>query len=134
VTDPFAGKGTNWFLFMNLRPSSRFQSDINIITTDFYDPRIDQPLFDVKIGRARTTFQFTDRFVLRNILEYNTFDRTLGGNFLLTYRINSGTVFYVGVDDRYRQENRINDLIYSTSAFRRTNRAIFTKLQYLFRY
>ena len=51
-------------------------------------------MFDVKIFRALTTYQFTDRFLLRNITEYNTFDKTLGLNFLVTYRVNSGTVFY----------------------------------------
>jgi hypothetical protein len=34
------------------------------------------------------------------------------------------------LDDRYRQENQINSLLFTTSAMRRTNRAIFTKLQY----
>jgi hypothetical protein len=134
VRNPFLGDGTNWFMFMNVRPVSRLQSDINIAASDFFDPRVNAEIFDVKIFRARTTYQFTERFLVRNIMEYNTFDKTVGGNLLLTYRINAGTVFYVGYDDRYRQEDRINGLLFTTSALRRTNRAIFTKLQYLFRY
>jgi hypothetical protein len=70
----------------------------------------------------------------RNILEYNTFDKTVGGNVLLTYRVNAGTVFFVGYDDHYRQGRSIDEALYPTSAMMRTNRAIFTKLQYLFRY
>ena len=85
-----------------------------------------------------TTFQFTDRLLLRNIMEYNTFDRTLGANVLLTYRVNSGTVFYIGYDDRYQQGNLIfddnDDPLYFTTDFERTNRAFFTKVSYLFRY
>ena len=42
-----------------------------------------------------------------------------------------------GYDDHYRQERFIEDLedqLFLTGEYRRTNRAIFTKLQYLFRY
>ena len=73
----------------------------------------------------------------RNISEYNTFDTQFDLNLLFTYRVNGGTVFYVGYDDHYRQERFIEDLedqLFLTGEYRRTNRAIFTKLQYLFRY
>ena len=45
-----------------------------------------------------TTYQLTDRLLVRNISEYNMFDRTFGLNLLLTYRVNAGTVFYIGYD------------------------------------
>ena len=65
----------------------------------------------------------------------NTFDETLGLNFLLTYRVNSGTAFYVGYDDHYRQAEQFDDQVNLTSTgYQQTNRAIFTKFQYLFRY
>ena len=71
------------------------------------------------------------------ILEYNSFDATLDGNLLLTYRVNSGTVFYLGYDGHYQQEDRLDRLDpmrFLTPRYRRTNRAIFTKVSYLFRY
>ncbi len=141
---PFLGFDTGWVWFINARPIPRLQSNINITTNRFIDPRNDDALvFDVKIVRALTTYQFTDRFLLRNISEYNSFDGALGLNLLLTYRVNAGTVFYVGYDDRYQQAERIDrgldgrDLdnrFFQSSALRRTNRAVFLKLQYLFRY
>jgi len=51
-------------------------------------------------------------------------------------------VFFVGYDDHYRQEDRIegdldgdgfDERLFFTSDLRRTNRAVFTKLRYLFR-
>ena len=45
-----------------------------------------------------------------------------------------GTVFFVGYDDHYRQGNQIDERLFPTDAMLRTNRALFTKLQYLFRY
>ena len=84
----------------------------------------------------------TDRFLFRNISEYNSLDKKLGLNALFTYRINAGTVFYAGYDDRLRQASHIDldlngdgitERPWQSSAFRHENRAIFVKFQYLFR-
>jgi hypothetical protein len=131
---PFLGFGTNLNLFVTLRPSPRLQSQIDITTSRLDDPRTDQPVFDVKIFRAQTTYQFTNRLLLRNILERNTFERTIRANLLLTYRVNAGTAFYVGYDDRLRDGESINAQLFPQPGYERTNRAVFTKLQYLFRY
>jgi TolB-like protein len=135
---PFLGDGASGRMFMSIRPHSRLQSQINITTSRLVDPSDQSEVFDVKIVRATTTYQFTDRLLLRNILDHNTFSRTLGANVLLTYRVNSGTVFFVGYDDRYRQGDLIfddnDDPVFFTTDFERTNRAFFTKISYLFRY
>ena len=131
---PFLGRSTGGRVFVALRPSSRLRSAINVNLSRLVDPRTDAEVFDVKIFRTETTYQFTERLLLRNIMEYNTFDRTLAANLLVTYRVSSGTVFYVGYDDHYEQGNRIDPLLFPTNEFRQTNRAFFTKFSYLFRY
>ncbi len=45
-----------------------------------------------------------------------------------TYRVNAGTVFFFGYDDHYQQEDKIDDTLFFSSDFRRTNRAVFTKV------
>ena len=142
--NPYLGRDTGWSGFANLRLIPRLESRINVDTNRFVDVRGgDALVFDVNIFRTLTTYQFTDRLLLRNISEYNSFDRKLSLNFLFTYRVNAGTVFYVGYDDRYQQADRIvrdrdgdgvDDRFFHTTELRRTNRALFTKLQYLFRY
>ena len=115
-----AGSGT----FINFRPSSRLASNININTSRFTDPRgLFLPglnegerdergeIFHVNIIRALNTYQFTDRLLFRNITEFNTFDETLGLNFLVTYRVNSGTAFYIGYDDHYQQREQFDDQV-----------------------
>ena len=131
---PFLGRSTGGRVFIALRPFSRLRSAINVNFSRLVDPRTDVEVFDVKIFRTETTYQFTNRLLIRNIMEYNTFDRTLDANLLVTYRVNSGTVFYVGYDDHYEQGNRIDPLLFPTNEFRQTNRAFFTKFSYLFRY
>ena len=128
---------------MTVRPLARLSSDLSVNTSRLTDPRNgDLQVFDVKIYRAQSILAFTDRLLMRNITEYNTFDKDLDFNVLLTYRINAGTVFFVGYDDHYRQEDRIegdldgdgfDERLFFTSDLRRTNRAVFTKLRYLFR-
>ena len=57
--------------------------------------------------------------------------------------MNAGTVFYLGYDDHFRQADLIEgdrdgdgieEQLFFTTGQRRTNRAFFLKLQYLFRY
>ena len=142
--DPYLGDEVQWGLNATFRPISRLTSNVSIDSSRLTDPRNgDEEVFNVKIFRALSTFQFTDRFQLRNITEYNTFDETFDLNVLFTYRVNAGTVVYVGYDDHYRQADLIrgdingddiDEQLFFESDLRRTNRALFAKVQYLFRF
>ena len=134
---PFLGRGVEAGLDIFFRPVGRLQSQINLDSSRLRDIRGgDVEIFDIKIFRALTTYQFTERMLLRNITEFNTFADTVGVNLLLTYRVNAGTVFFVGYDDRYQQRDQFDQLdndLFLTRALQRTNRAFFAKLQVLFR-
>ena len=142
--NPYLGRDHGWNTFINLRLIPQLESRISIDTNRFVDAYNSEALvFDINIFRTVTTYQFTDRLLLRNISEYNSFDQNLSLNMLFTYRVNAGTVFYAGYDDHYRQAdhimrdldgNGIDDRIFQSTALKRTNRAVFLKLQYLFRY
>ena len=138
--NPFLGRSTGGRILASVRPFSRLQSDISLDFSHLRDPNTGTDVFDVKILRALTTYQFTERFLFRNIMEYNTFDKTLDANILFTYRVNSGTVLFMGYDDHYQQGDFIDfgetlaERFLVTDRLRRTNRAFFTKFSYLFRY
>ena len=144
--NPFLGDGTQGGVNVTLRPLARLQSQLNFSSSRFTVPELDGlELFDVKIFRAFTTYQWTDRLQLRNITEYNTFSTALGFNLLVTYRVNAGTVFFIGYDDHYQQAGRLFDEHdrngdglpdpgFDPNRFKQTNRAFFMKFQYLFRY
>ena len=134
IVTPFLGRGHNMNAGISVRPVARAQSQIDISTSRLLDPTTATEVFDVQIYRAMTTYQFTDRLTARNITEFNSYTKTLGVNLLATYRVNAGTVFYVGYDDHYRQGPHIDPIVFPNVRYERTNRAIFTKLQYLFRY
>ena len=141
--DPFLGRGNSADLNVTLLPTSRLHASVSANTSRLTDPRSNTEVFSVQLYRALITYQFTDRLLFRSISEHNTLDETLGLNFLFTYRVNAGTVLYMGYDDHHQQGDLIerdtdNDGIpdwwFDIPQLRRTNRAFFMKFQYLFRY
>jgi hypothetical protein len=138
VGNAFLGRNRDYGATITYRPTARLQSVVKLSTSRFVDRRgdLDATVFDVKIVRSTNTYQFTRRLLLRSISEFNVgvgSDHTVFQNLLVTYRVNSGTVFYVGYDDRFRQGSAINEVLFPGTSYQRTNRAFFTKLQYLFR-
>jgi hypothetical protein len=136
VTNPFLGRLLDYSITATFRPHPRMQSVLKIDGNKFRDPVNHAQEFNVKIMRATTTYQFSPRLLVRNITEFNAglgSNHTLFENMLLTYRVNSGTVFYLGYDDRYKDGTAVNSKIFSDPSYLRTNRAVFTKIQYLFR-
>jgi hypothetical protein len=138
TSDPFLGRSRDYGATVTYRPTARLQSVFKLSASRFVDRRVEREstVFDVKIIRSTTTYQFTPRLLLRSISEFNAgfgSDHTVFQNLLVTYRVNSGTVFYVGYDDRFRRGNAIDDTLFQGAAYERTNRAVFTKIQYLFR-
>ena len=134
VENPFLGRFFDYNLGLTVRPTSRLNTRLDINTSRFRNTTTDLLEFNVKILRKLTTYQFTDRFLVRNILEYNTDSGSVGINVLLTYRVNAGTVFYIGYDDRLKEVTNFNDERFLVTELQRQRRAFFTKFQYLFRY
>ena len=91
-------------------------------------------MFNVKIFRSRAYYQLSNRLMLRHIMEHNTLRGALGNNVLLTYRINAGTAAFLGYDDRFLRGSQLDATLFPTRHFERTNRAVFTKVSYLFRF
>ncbi len=134
VDSPYLGWSTVGNVNFRFQPTSRLRTEFNMVSSDFVEPISQTDIFNVKIFRTRTTYQFTDRLLARYIMEHNTAAATLGNNVLFTYRVNAGTVIFLGYDDRYRQGMLIDSLLFPTTELLRTNRAFFGKISYLFRY
>jgi hypothetical protein len=108
-------------------------------------------LFEQAITRARFRFQASPRLSVRLVVQHNattsplwraralagdfpTYHRYFGGKWevdpLLTYRINSFSVFYLGSTHDWRDFNAADDAL--PNDYVMTGRQFFTKLQYLF--
>ena len=141
---PFLGHQISWNVNASVRPTERLQTELRFDRRRLTDPgNNDAEIFDVRILRATTNLQITDRLGLRNIAEFNSQDETVDFNVLFNYRVDAGTVFYLGYDDHFQQADLIEgdrdgdgleEQLFFTTGQRRTSRAFFIKLQYLLRY
>ena len=134
MDDPFLGRSLDGFVSVTLRPSARFQTNLTTNLRRFTRLDTGDEEFDVRIYRARTTYQFSDRLLVRNITEYDSWNGTVGANLLVTYRINAGTVGFIGYDHRLQRGINFNDELFDSRDLTRTSRSFFMKLSYLFRY
>ena len=134
AASPYRGRLTSANFMLSGRPSPRWRIQLNGIYNKFVDAIADEDVYTVQIYRIRSTYQFTNRLLVRYIAEHNTLAGTLGNNVLFTYRINAGTVAFLGYDDRYLQGRLLDELRFPHDRFERTNRAVFGKVAYLFRY
>jgi len=134
VENPFLGRMFDYNISLTLLPTSRLNTQFRLDTARFSDMHTGGLVFDVKILRTFTTYQFTDRLLVRNILEHNTGNGKVGINLLFTYRVNAGTAFYIGYDDRLQEGIYLDRERFYNRDLQRQQRAFFTKLQYLFRY
>ena len=139
--DPRLGDQFRWGVNAQVRPSTSISTRLSVSATRLMVDGVEE--FDVKILRGTTTYQATPKLGFRNILEFNSLDKTVDVNLLATYRVNAGTVFFIGYDDHYQQADLIegdrsgdgiDEQLFFNEDLRRTNRAIFVKLQYLLRY
>ena len=132
--NPFLGRMFDYNVSLTLLPTSRLNAQFSLDTARFTDTRTGELEFDIRLLRAFTTYQFTDRLLARSILEHNTGNGKVGINLLFTYRVNAGTVFYIGYDDRLQEGIFLDKERFYNHDLQRQRRAFFTKLQYLFRY
>ena len=134
IENPYLGRMLEYDFNVTLRPTSRLNTRLRLDASRLTNPGTGELAFNVKILRAFTTYQFTDRLLVRNILERNTGSGKVGINLLLTYRVNAGTVFYAGFDDRLQEGILLDKEEFYTRELQRHRRAFFLKFQYLFRY
>ncbi len=116
--------------WIDLRPLSRLQSELSIRYTQSYNPREDYYFFKGYIARARFNYQFTRRFSLRLVAEYDDFSKRWSFDPLLTYRINPFSQFFLGAGYdywRFDEAGILEDLTVTSLGARQ----FFVKLQYL---
>lgn len=88
---------------------------------------------DGYIARTRVGYQFTRKFFMRTVVQYNDFSESLEIDPLITYKINAFTALHVGSThdfDRFDHPGQPDD---PSRFFRQSSRQFFFKFQYLFR-
>jgi hypothetical protein len=125
------GRETNLSGWIDFRPLKRLQGEWSASFSRSRDLQTGEEFFAGYITRLRLSYQFTRRFSLRLVGEYDEFSQRWSIDPLLTYRINPFSVFFIGSTyDYLRFEDRgppTGGPVTSLEA-----RQFFVKLQYLF--
>ncbi len=123
------GTETNYGVWADIKPVSRLLFAVNYRRIFSDDLETGERLFSQSIFRLRTDLQMSRRFSFRLITQYNDRYRIWDFDPLLTYRVNSLSVFYIGSTYHYREyaltESSLED-------WRLSSRQYFLKFQYLF--
>jgi hypothetical protein len=130
--DPsYVGWGFNSELWLTLKPLDNL---IMENTYNYYQLSKEaggEKLYTGYIFRNKTSFQFTRKFFLRLITQYDSFTKKFDIDPLFSYKWNPFTIFYIGsthdLVDYGSSPNR------QSTRFVQTERQFFAKFQYLFR-
>ena len=123
---PELGKGYDIGSSVQFEPGSRLKTGFSFSLAKLDDLETGEEFYQGYILRNSTTFQFTRKLFLRNIIQYNSFSDTFCVYPLVSYKFNAFTMFCAGVtcDMKDYQEDAYS--------FRPTKNQYFIKLQYLF--
>ncbi len=130
--DPGAGHLYEFSGSVTYKPTNALSAQLNLVKNTLVRRDTGLTAFDINIWTLRTTYQFTNFTFARGIVDYNTLNRRVRGQFLFGWTPNPGTAFYVGYNDdlNYGFNNISSEIV---PGFRRNSRTFFIKMSYLFR-
>jgi hypothetical protein len=131
--NPFTGWGHTAEFDFNFQPVDKFQSDLSLNYSDFYHLKTNQREFSYLILRSRNTYQVTPRFFIRGIVEYNSYEKDLTTDFLLSFTYIPGTVVHLGYGSLYQKTTWNGHEYQPGSTYLETLRGLFFKASYLWR-
>jgi hypothetical protein len=130
--DPGAGHLYEFSGGVTYKPTNAITTQLNLVKNTLVRRDTGLKAFDINIWTLRGTYQFTPFTFARGIVDYNTLNRRVRGQFLFGWTPNPGTAFYVGYNDdlNYGFNNISSEIV---PGFRRNSRTFFIKMSYLFR-
>jgi hypothetical protein len=121
--DPFGGTETSRSIQVGLQPNANLSHNLSYNFVKFERPDGER-VFDVHIVNLRNTYQFTPRFLVRAIAQFDSSRRRVLGDFLASYEMSPGTVVHAGYGSLMESAARARP--YESVA-----RAFFFKASYL---
>ena len=123
-TNPFGGTNKSRGIRVGLQPNSKLSHNVNYQYVTF-ERETGEQVFTVHVVNLRNTYQFTPRFLMRGIAQYDSARRRVLGDFLASYELSPGTVVHAGYGSLLE---RVGARPYESTA-----RAFFFKASYLAR-
>jgi hypothetical protein len=133
--EPYQGNSSDVSTGVTLQPNGRFSQEIGLERVEFDRESTGERVYTVKLVNTKTTYQFTNHFFVRAIVQYDSSQYRVLTDFLSSYELRPGTVFYAGYGSLIEQRDyRDNQWVSGMGAYQPTQRGLFLKASYLYRF
>jgi hypothetical protein len=127
---PYQGDSRSINMRVGLQPNARVNSNTSYRFVTFKNRATGLNVYRVHILNLRNTYQFTPRFFMRAVTQFDSSRKRVLADFLASYELSPGTVMHVGYGSLFgRQLDDLNFDRYTSTA-----RALFVKASYLARF
>ena len=134
-SNPFPGRSVDVSGGLTYQPSGRFSESVDVERVTFDRAATGERVYTVNILNTRTTYQFTNHFFLRAIVQFDSSKHQILNDFLASYELRPGTVFYAGYGSLVEQRDFRNEAwLTGVGSYRTVNRGLFLKASYLYRF
>ena len=123
--NPYLGYKYSYGFNLTIKPIRNLRFSYNFRNNTFYKSKGGDLEYKINVITQRISYQLTRHLSLRLITDFNNYDKQLYNSILLSYQLNPGTVFYVGLDDNQEQDD--------SGIYRVEGRYFFVKFSYWWR-
>lgn len=131
---PFQGISNNITSGITFLPSDKLHTEFSMVFQDFYRESDGIKIYDYLISRAKITYQVNRYLFFRTIGEYNSFREELLIDLLASFTYIPGTVLHIGYGSLFDKTTWNGTDYEPAERFLETNRGLFIKASYLYRF
>jgi hypothetical protein len=132
---PYQGRSSDVSTGLTFQPSGRFTETVDFERLAFDRESTGERIYTVRIINTKTAYQFTSRFFLRAIVQFDSSQHQVLTDFLSSYELHPGTVFYAGYGTLIEQRDfRDDQWLTGSGSYRTVRRGLFLKASYLYRF
>jgi hypothetical protein len=128
--EPYQGQRRSANLRIGLQPNARVYSNTSYSFVTFKNRQTGLNAYRVHVLNLRNTYQFTPRFFVRGVAQFDSSQKRVLADFLASYELTPGTVVHAGYGSLFGRE--LDGV--PTDRYMATARALFFKASYLARF
>jgi uncharacterized protein DUF5916/cellulose/xylan binding protein with CBM9 domain len=131
---PFQGDRLSANLRMGLQPNPKVNSDVSYSFVTFKNHSTGLNVYRVHIVNVRNAYQFSPRFFMRGVAQFDSSRERVLADFLASYELAPGTVVHAGYGSLFGKKFGTHEGDVELERYAATARAFFFKASYLARF
>jgi Domain of unknown function (DUF5916)/Carbohydrate family 9 binding domain-like len=132
---PYQGRASDVSSGFTFQPSGRLSQSIDFERVAFDRESTGERVYTIHVLNTKTAYQFTSHFFLRAIAQFDSSRSQVLTDFLSSYELRPGTVFYAGYGSLIEQRDFRNEAWETgLGRYQTVRRGLFLKASYLYRF